>query len=187
MGWGSGKRYISAWSNVCLVVEKENMCVGAWTELLESEASRGAKRTQQGVDNVKWNGLNVIRDAVVRFVLLFWKVIKIREHALSFPLCFLYEWNSECLLRAFREVTCVNTLPRLERSERLAPTRERTTPGWWKTSLKRALACLGVFWGFLPSEAKPYFFLVQNKKEYVPRHTPTPKNRSSLEKRIPNE
>ena len=59
-----------------------------WTELLESEASRGAKRTQQGVDNVKWNGLNVIRDAVVRFVLLFWKVIKIREHALSFPLCF---------------------------------------------------------------------------------------------------
>ena len=43
-----------------------------WTELLESEAGRGAKRTQQGVDNVKWNGLNVIRDAVVRFVLLFW-------------------------------------------------------------------------------------------------------------------
>ena len=158
-----------------------------WTELLESEASRGAKRTQQGVDNVKWNGLNVIRDAVVRFVLLFWKVIKIREHALSFPLCFLYEWNSECFLRAFREVTCVNTLPRLERSERLAPTRERTTPGWWKTSLKRALACLGVFWGVSSIKSETLFFLSSKQKGIRPRHTPTPKNRSSLEKRIPNE
>ena len=102
------------------------------------------------------------------------------------PSLLLYEWNSECFLRAFREVTCVNTLPRLERSERLAPTRERTTPGWWKTSLKRGFYVLGVFWGVSLLPINTYFFLRQ-QEEYVIRHTPTPKNRSSLKKRIPHE
>ena len=141
------------------------MCVGAWTELLESEASRGAKRTE---------GVNV---------LTYWVLVRecmrdlrafVSEIASDFYELFA-KWRVSTRYQGLNEV------------KDLPSTRERTTPGWWKTSLKRALACLGVFWGFLPSEAKPYFFLVQNKKEYVSRHTPTPKNRSSLEKRIPNE
>ena len=129
-----------------------------WTELLESEASRGAKRTQQGVDNVKWNGLNVIRDAVVRFVLLFWKVIKIREHALSFPLCFLYEWNSECFFTSFSRSDVCQHVTKAWTKWKTCPHARAHHPRVVKNVPKTRFSVFGRFLGVSLLPINTYFF-----------------------------
>lgn len=161
MGWWSGKRCISAWSNVCLVVAKESMCVGAWTELLGSEAGRGAKRTEGTIVLTCWSlARECMRDLRV------W----VENEFTSFSRSNV----RQCITKAWtKRKTCPHARAHHPRVVKNVP--------------KTRFSVFGRFLGgFLCSQSTLIFFLRQ-QEEYVSRHTPTPKNRSSLEKRIPHE